>query len=424
MSETDSIRLKGQSHRASHGALFLPVAWRNLWRNRRRTFLTVGAIAFGMLIVQVLMSIQSGSYGPMIALATRMGSGHIQILHESFHDEPRIEYAITNINDRLNELDRARELEGVTARAEAFALVSNDPHTTAALVNGVIPERELAVSDWPTKVVKGSYLTGENQALIGAVLARNLQLDVGGEIVILGTNADGGIGAAVAEICGIFEATTELERAVIQIDLGTFQEAFDMPDQAHRIVALVDDPMSMDDGLAALEQVRVDGEVLMDWTELMPEISEGIEIDIVSNAVLQFVLILIVVLSIMNTFVMTLFERTREYGVMFAIGTKRILAYRMTLIEVVLLWIVGVVCGGLLTCLLVGPLMYTGIVIPVSEDAIQSQFAFMPTAIYPDFSWWVIFTAPAAIGIGAVISVSLVAFRLTRLDITEALRSE
>ncbi|MCY4096270.1 MAG: ABC transporter permease [Gammaproteobacteria bacterium] len=424
MSETDSIRLKGQSHRASHGALFLPVAWRNLWRNRRRTFLTVGAIAFGMLIVQVLMSIQSGSYGPMIALATRMGSGHIQILHESFHDEPRIEYAITNINDRLNELDRARELEGVTARAEAFALVSNDPHTTAALVNGVIPERELAVSDWPTKVVKGSYLTGENQALIGAVLARNLQLDVGGEIVILGTNADGGIGAAVAEICGIFEGTTELERAVIQIDLGTFQEAFDMPDQAHRIVALVDDPMSMDDGLAALEQVRVDGEVLMDWTELMPEISEGIEIDIVSNAVLQFVLILIVVLSIMNTFVMTLFERTREYGVMFAIGTKRILAYRMTLIEVVLLWIVGVICGGLLTCLLVGPLMYTGIVIPVSEDAIQSQFAFMPTAIYPDFSWWVIFTAPAAIGIGAVISVSLVAFRLTRLDITEALRSE
>ena len=408
----------------TQGTLFIPVAWRNLWRNRRRTFLTVAAIAFGMLIVQLVMSIQSGSYGPMIALGTRMGSGHIQILHELFHDEPRIEYSIANISDRMHKLDEAPELEFVGARAEAFALVSNDPHSTAALVNGVIPERERALSDLPTKVVVGSYLSGDNQAVIGAVLARNLQLDVGGEIVILGTNADGGIGAAVAEVVGIFEATTELERALIQISLNTFQEAFDMPDQAHRIVALVDDPMSMDDGLDALERVRTDGEVLMDWTELMPEISEGIEIDVVSNAVLQFVLILIVVLSIMNTFVMTLFERTREYGVLFAVGMRRAIVYRMTLIEVVLLWAVGVVCGGLLTTLLVVPLMFTGIVIPASEDALQSQFAFMPTAIYPDFSWWVVLTAPVVIGVGAVISVSLVAIRLARLDITEALRSE
>lgn len=377
-----------------------------------------------MLIVQLVMSIQSGSYGPMIALGTRMGSGHIQILHKSFHDEPRIEHLISNVNERLSELDESTELDFVSARAEAFALVSNDPHSTAALVSGVIPERERLLSDVPTKVVEGTYLTGDNQAFIGAVLARNLQLDVGGEIVILGTNADGGIGAAVAEVSGIFEATTELERAMIQISLNTFQEAFDMPDQAHRIVALVDDPLSMDDGTEVLREFLETDEILMDWTELMPEISQGIEIDIVSNAILQAVLILIVVLSIMNTFVMTLFERTREYGVLFAIGMKRASVYRMTLVEVVLLWIVGIICGGLLTCLLAVPLMFTGIVIPASEEALESQFTFMPSAIYPDFSWWVVFTAPVVIGVGALISVSLVAIRLARLNITEALRSE
>ncbi len=377
-----------------------------------------------MLIVQLVMSIQSGSYGPMIALGTRMGSGHIQILHKSFHDEPRIEHLISNVNERLSELDESTELDFVSARAEAFALVSNDPHSTAALVSGVIPERERLLSDVPTKVVEGTYLTGDNQAFIGAVLARNLQLDVGGEIVILGTNAEGGIGAAVAEVSGIFEATTELERAMIQISLNTFQEAFDMPDQAHRIVALVDDPMSMDDGTEVLRGFLETDEIVMDWTELMPEISQGIEIDIVSNAILQAVLILIVVLSIMNTFVMTLFERTREYGVLFAIGMKRTSVYRMTLVEVVLLWMVGIVCGGLLTCLLAVPLMFTGIVIPASEEALESQFTFMPSAIYPDFSWWVVFTAPVVIGVGALISVSLVAIRLARLNITEALRSE
>ena len=360
----------------------------------------------------------------MIALGTRMGSGHIQILHKSFHDEPRIEHLISNVNERLSELDESTELDFVSARAEAFALVSNDPHSTAALVSGVIPERERLLSDVPTKVVEGTYLTGDNQAFIGAVLARNLQLDVGGEIVLLGTNAEGGIGAAVAEVSGIFEATTELERAMIQISLNTFQEAFDMPDQAHRMVALVDDPMSMDDGTEVLRGFLETDEIVMDWTELMPEISQGIEIDIVSNAILQAVLILIVVLSIMNTFVMTLFERTREYGVLFAIGMKRTSVYRMTLVEVVLLWMVGIVCGGLLTCLLAVPLMFTGIVIPASEEALESQFTFMPSAIYPDFSWWVVFTAPVVIGVGALISVSLVAIRLARLNITEALRSE
>lgn len=377
-----------------------------------------------MLIVQLVMSIQSGSYGPMIALGTRMGSGHVQILHKSFHDEPRIEHYISNVNERVRALEEVGELDFVSARAEAFALVSNDPHSTAALVSGVIPERERLLSDLPTKVVEGTYLTGDNQAFIGAVLARNLQLEVGGEIVILGTNADGGIGAAVAAVVGIFEATTELERAMMQISLNTFQEAFDMPDQAHRIVALVDDPMTTEEGINALRGVLEADEVVMDWTELMPEISQGIEIDIVSNAVLQAVLILIVVLSIMNTFVMTLFERTREYGVLFAIGMKRTSVYRMTLVEVILLWIVGIVCGGLLTGLLAVPLMFTGIVIPASEEALESQFTFMPSAIYPDFSWWVVFTAPVVIGVGAVISVSLVAIRLARLNITEALRSE
>lgn len=404
--------------------MFVPVAWRNLWRNRRRTLLTVAAIAFGMLIVQLVMSLQSGSYGPMIALGTRMGSGHIQILHQSFHDEPRIEHAISNISERLRTLDEANELDFVSARAEAFALVSNDPHSTAALVNGVIPERELLLSDLPTKVVHGSYLNGDNQAVVGAALARNLQLDVGDELVVLGTNADGGIGATVATVSGVFEATTELERVLIQISLNTFQEAFDMPDQAHRIVALVADPLSMDEGIEALNRVREDGETVMDWTELMPEISEGIQIDIVSNAILQAVLILIVVLSVMNTFVMTLFERTREYGVLFAIGMKRVAVYRLTLVEVVLLWLVGIICGGLMTCIFVVPLMFTGIVIPASEEAIESQFAFMPSAIYPDFSWWVVLTAPVVIGVGTVIAVSLVAIRLARLDITEALRSE
>ncbi len=377
-----------------------------------------------MLIVQFVMSMQSGSYGPMIELGTRMGSGHLQLMHAAFHDEPRIEYSLGDVSERLERLDESSQFNHVSLRANAFALVAHDPHSAAALVSGVIPDRERVMSDVPSKVVAGAYLTGDDQAFIGAALARTLHVGVGDEMVLIGTNSDGGIAAAVLTVSGIFEATIELERVMVQVSLRTFQNAFDMPDQAHRIVALVDDPMNLTEALTAFEAVRQPSEVIKDWQELMPEISQAIQIDIVSNGILQFVLILVVVLSIMNTFVMTLFERTREYGMLFAIGMKRGAVYQMTLVEAVLLWIVGMVCGGVLTCLVVVPLMYTGIPVPASEDAMQAQFAFIPPSIYPDLSWWAILTAPLVIGLGAVISVSLAFIRLARLDIVDALRTE
>ena len=404
--------------------LFLQVAWRNLWRNRRRTLLTVAAIAVGMFLVQFAMSFQSGSYGPMVEIGTRMGSGHIQILQEMYHDEPRIEYSIKEVAARLQTLSKAPEIETVSARAEAFALISNDPHSTAALINGVIPERERLISDLPTKVVEGTYLTADNQVFIGATLARNLQLDVGGELVVIGTNAVGGIAAVVLEVCGIFKTTAALERTLVQVSLATFQETFEMPDEAHRLVAMVENPQSLGAAAAVMKQVRADGEVVMDWRELMPEISQGIELDIISNAVIQFVLILVIVLSIMNTFVMTLFERTREYGMLFAIGMQRGTAFWMTLVEAVLLCIVGVACGYVLTILIVVPLTFSGIPMPASEAALESQFAFLPTELYPELSAWVILIAPIVIGAGTLIAVSLASIRLGRLNIIQSLRVE
>ena len=404
--------------------LFLQVAWRNLWRSKRRTLLTVAAIAFGMGLVQFAMSMQSGSYGPMIALGTRMGEGHMQILHEKYHDEPRIEYQIGDISERLAQLDETSDIVAISARAAGFVLLSNDPHSVAALMTGVIPERELLISDLPTKVVTGTYLTGDDQVLLGAAMARNLQVGVGDEVVMIGSNPDGNFAAAVADVIGIFEATVEMERSLVQVSLPTFQSMFEMPDQAHRIVGMVEDPLDLNAGLIALAEVTSVGELVMDWRELMPEISQGIEIDIVSNAVLQFVLILVIVLSIMNTFVMTLFERTRECGMLFAIGMGRGAVYRMTMTETVFLCLVGIVCGGVVTSVFVVPLMYAGIPIPVSEEAIQGQMAFMPNTIYPELSYWVVLIAPASITIGSLIAVSIASIRLFRLNIIAALRTE
>ena len=409
---------------AANRGVFLLVAWRNLWRNKRRAILTTCAIAFGIFLIQVMMAMQSGSYDPMVELGTRMGSGHLQIVSAQHHETPRIEHAIGDIEARLAKLDSNPDILHVSARGEGFALVSNDPSSSAALIVGVIPEREHQISDLPLKLIEGEYLTQKNHAVIGAALGRNLDVGLGDELVVLGTSPSGGLAALILEVGGIYDATTDLERVLIHVPLATFQESFELPDQAHRIVAMVEDPMALEAGLQALNQFVKDNELALDWRELMPEISQGIQIDLVSNGVIQAVLALIILLSVVNTFVMIMFERTREYGMLFAIGMQRTAVFRMALTEAFLLWVVGALAGITLTLLVVLPLMQTGIPIPADQDAIQDRMAFMPDAIYPGLSWWATVIAPAVIGVGTLIAVILTSLRLFRLNIVDSLRDE
>ena len=405
-------------------AIFLLVAWRNLWRNRRRAILTMCAIAFGVFLIQIMMAVQSGSYDPMVKLGTRMGSGHLQILDSRHHKEPRIEYSVDQVTKRLNSLDSSENIQHATARAEGFVLISHDPSSAAALVMGVLPEREQLVSDLPSKVVEGEYLSSTSHAVIGAALSRNLGVGLGDELVLIGTNATGGLAAAVLDVGGIYEATSQLERTLVHMHLSTFQDVFEMPNQAHRFVAMVDDPQNLEPAYATLSSEVLEGELLLDWRELMPELIQGIQIDVISNGILQGVLALIIVLSIVNTFVMIMFERTREYGMLFAIGMQRTSVFRMALTEAVLMWMVGTFAGIVLTMVVVFPLMKTGIPIPVDQEMVQDQMSFMPDAIYPELSWWATGIAPVFIGIGTLIAVILTSIRLFRLKIVDSLRTE
>lgn len=377
-----------------------------------------------MLLVQFMMAMQAGSYTPMIEVGTRMGSGHVQILHDKYFDEPRIEYLVPDVEERLVELRQLVPFEQVTVRGEAFVLISSDSGSSAGLVVGAIPDQERLISDLPSKVVRGTYLEQTDHAVIGAALGRNLQVDLGDELVLLGVTPEGSVAAAVLTVGGVFESTTALERSVIHIPLANFQQTFETPNQAHRFVAMVPDAQELDDALSTLRTAVRPNERIMDWRELMPEISQGIELDLISNAILQAVLLLVIVLSIVNTFVMIMYERTREYGMLFAIGMQRGAVLKMSLTEALMLWVVGSVCGGLLTAMVIYPLTFSGIPLPMDEATVEQQMAFMPSEIYPGLNAWVLFMAPAFIGIGSLLAVLLTSVRLFRLNIIESLRTE
>ena len=204
--------------------MFVRVGWRNLWRNRGRTWRTALSIAVGAMVVICGMSIQLGMYGDMIDLATRLGSGHLQVQHAEYLEDPRPKYLIPRANALARQLDALPEVAATTVRAEAFALVSVGEKSVGALVQGVDPERERMVSNFPQSLSEGTYLAQSDHAVVGAGVARNLGVGLGDEVVILGTGIEGSVAAMVLTVGGIMETgQAEIDRSLVQVALPALQ---------------------------------------------------------------------------------------------------------------------------------------------------------------------------------------------------------
>ncbi len=412
----------GLESRKPNRAIFLFLAWRNLWRNKRRTWLAAGAVAFAVFLIQSLMSFQAGTYGPMIDGAARFGGGHMQIQHPQYEDDPRIEHTFELPEGLVDSLAETEGVEIVTLRAETFALLSNEERSEGGLITGVLPGKEKDVSQIAASLIEGSYLDGSDHAFIGAGIARNLDLQVDSELVILGSDKDGAMAATVLIVGGIFETgNAALDRTLVQIPLQKFQETFGLTNEIHRLLIYVDDTGNLPSVYESL-QGKVPSQLrLLDWGELMPDVKQGIQLDLVGNAVIYVIMTVIIVLSIANTFVMTMFERTREFGMLMSIGVQTGTLFRMVLIEALLLWVLGVAIGLCISGILIGTLSEVGINVEAMEDIAQQYFI---DALYPAFNTTVLVLPPLAIGFGILVSASIAFLRLYRIQVVEALRDE
>jgi putative ABC transport system permease protein len=157
-------------------ALGMRLAWRNLWRNPRRTALTVSAVAFATMILVFMVALQRGAYGAMIESAVSVFAGHLQVQARGYHDDPRLERSLADASKLEARIAAVPGVEAVASRAESYALVSSPSRTYGAAVVGVEPERERALSSLPRSIRDGRFLAspGAAEAVVGRTLAQNL----------------------------------------------------------------------------------------------------------------------------------------------------------------------------------------------------------------------------------------------------------
>ena len=383
-------------------------------------------IGFAIFLVTVGMSVQAGTYDAWIETATGLMSGHAQVQHPAYFDDPEVRHNLAEGMELASRFEGVPGVVAVAPRAEAFALVSAGERSFGAMVIGVDPVRDAALSDLSTHLARGEYLPRADSAFVGSALATNLGIDVGDEIVVLGSAAEGGVAAVVARVDGLFETgRAEVDRSVLQVGLAAMQAGFELGDAVHRVVIKTRDARGVNAMRPALQAAIPAGGRLLDWNELLPELEQAIQIDRATAAMTYWLLLIVVAMSVVNAFIMTVFERTREFGMLLAIGMRPNSIIGMLSIEAVCVWAMGTVIGILLCLVVVVPLGMVGIDISNIEgmESLAGQLM-MPERLYPALNVEVLTESPLWMLLGTLIAALIPALRVRRMQVVESLREE
>ncbi len=405
------------------------MAWRNIWRNPRRSILTIMAIVFATLLLVFMLSWQFGSYHTMIDTSVKMYTGHLQVQEKGYGEKKDIRLAVPDPEGVARILDGVAGVDAYSTRASAFSLVSSRERTSGVLVVGIDPVREGSVSTITKLIRKGSFLSSgdTNRAVVGALLSKNMQVVPGDELVLLGQGRDGSIAATVVSVRGIFESgQDEFDRGTILIPLPFFQDVFSMNGAVHEVVVLgrsQDDVATMKETIAARIARLEGGEqlVVLDWMELLPGIVQAIKMDLVSGFIFYVILIVVVGFSILNTFLMAIFERKKEFGVLSALGAGPKRLMKLLLIESASMTLVGIVLGIAGGCLVTWYFQVHGILLPGASDWLRMYG--LPERMFPRLSLLSI-----SIGAGIVLIITLLtalypAFAVRRIEPARALKA-
>ena len=402
------------------------LAWRNLWRHSRRTWLTVGAMVFCNVLLVFLISLQLGSYQMMIDGSLSAFTGHIQIQREDYLDEQRIRQSVPAVAGLAAQARTMLGVETVAARGEAFALASSEERSFGMLLTGVQPQYEPGVSTFPGMLREGRYLRGNDaqEIVVGSVLAQNLKVGLGDELTFLGSGRDGSFAAAVAVVVGIVDSGIEdLDRSVAQVPLGWFQQVFAMGDHGHSVVIRVPGLDAVDAAVAELGALLPAGQhlVVLDWDALQPGLRQAITSDMASAWLMYAVLIVLVAFSVLNTQLMSVLERTREFGVMLALGMSPSRLARLVAMETLLMACLGLALGVLVGALLTVYLSHAGFTYPGMEE-MAARFN-MSARMYPQVSALSLLWGPLIVFLGALLAAVYPAMRLFRLAPVAAMRA-
>jgi ABC-type lipoprotein release transport system permease subunit len=396
----------------------------NLRANRRRTGITLLSLVVGVASLVFLWAFIDGINAQMINNMTGYVTGDLKVHKRGFHDEREMNIALPQ---QWNLPQAVTETEGVTAaapRLTGHALASLAEQSRAIQLIGVDPVREKAVTRLDRSVVAGRYLQSGNEIVLGAGAARALEAGLGDELALVVQAADGSIGADRFTVVGLFETGVKrIDGRVAQVPLEAAQSLYAFRGRVTEVAARVEDPDQLKSVVARLKQQLQTRQVeVLGWPELMPSLVQMVDFHNAVTYIVIFVVFVVVAAGIVNTILMSVMERGREFGVMMAVGTSGSRIVQLVLLETSLLALVGYALGLALGLAMTAYFASHGMDFSAYIKAMDTMPG-LSGIVYPTTSpdhWMVIGVVVIVVALLAAILPAWIASRQTPLEAMDA----
>lgn len=400
----------------------IKMAWRNLWRNSRRTLLTISSITIGLMAIVFLFGFMDGMSAQTLENNIRGHTGHIKIYPKGYQDAPSVSKRITDPEEMMDLLSEIPHIASSLPRIEGQGLMATDIKSTGVMILGIDLKKEENISDYKRFVREGTYDLQKGGILIGKELAKMMKTGTGDAVSLIVQAADGSIGAENFRIEGIIETgefTMDSSLAVMSLEDAGLLLA--MGGGVSEITIFLDSSENTDTVIAFLRNLlAMEKYELADWRELLAYLVDLINLSEVFKYIPLIILIVVASLGILNTILMSVLERTKEFGIMTALGTGPSRIMVMIFIETIMMTMIGIFLGVPGGMALLTYFNKTGIDLSQWAEGVRI-IPFHPTTVYPILEPEGFYVAVGVVFVSALFSSLYPAYRAATLRPVEAL---
>ena len=365
--------------------MIFKIAWRNIYRNKKRSLITITSI-FGALFLIILMrALQFGFYDKLIETVVESYAGYVEIHADGFWDNQNLDNSMEVDQSLINDIKSVEGVENIVQRLQTFSLISMGEKTKGGVINGINISEEQKITDWSKKMVSGSFDIGDDEIIIGKGIAEYFDIKEDDTLILYGQGYRGMMAAGKYPVKGIIDLKNpDLNKLGIFMTIESARNYVSSEEISTHIIIDKEKYYKEENIVVDLSNVLSKDYEIMSWKETLPEIEQTITADSAGGVIMAFILYIIVVFGMFGTVLMMTEERKYEFGVLISIGMSRIRLFGIVLIETVILSMIGVVLAILITY----PICYYYYLNPIDmadlmgegADQMMEEMGFSPIA--------------------------------------------
>lgn len=402
----------------------LTLAWRNLWRNKRRSLITISSVFFAVFLAILMRGFHLGSWLNLIDSVLHSYSGYVQVHAADYWENKNFDYCLHADSSLIKTIESNKNVKGFVPRLESFSLASTGEKTKGVITVGIDPEKEHLFSNLGSRLVEGRYFTNSDTGIVMSQrLAQFLKLSVNDSLVLIGQGYQGASATGIYRVIGIVKLPApEFDNQMVFMPLPLARDFYSAPDLLTSVVVDLHDPEKMDKTIKQLKLALPEGQYeVMSWKEMLVELYQQYVSDDGGGLIMLGLLYIIVGFGIFGTVLMMLAERKREMSIMVTLGMQRGRLIKLVSFELMFICLLGVISGfigsvPIIVYFHLNPIEMTGEVVQVYE-------AYGMEPILP-VAWQIDYMVQQVINVSVIIFVVLLypLYTIYKMDLIKAMR--